>query len=126
MSELYPGVPYRYSAVAPDGAIVFAAGACPLDPEGEIVAPGNHEAQARQTIENLRLALEEAGSDLARVLKTTVYVASDDRAVLVRVWKVVEAAFGRPTPPSTLLGVGMLGYPEQLVEIEAVALLSDP
>jgi len=30
--------------------------------------------------------------------------------------------FGSAKPPSTLLGVAMLGYPEQLVEIEAVAL----
>jgi enamine deaminase RidA (YjgF/YER057c/UK114 family) len=120
-SELFPGVPYDYTAVAEDARLVFTAGACPLDSEGIVVAPGDHEAQARQALANLSVALEQAGSDLTRVLKTTVYVASADRADLVRVWKVVEAGFRAAKPPSTLLGVAVLGYPEQLVEIEAVA-----
>jgi len=56
------------------------------------------------------------------VLKTTVYVASSDRAQLVRVWRVVEESFAPARPPSTLLGVAALGYPGQLVEVEAVGL----
>jgi hypothetical protein len=39
----------------------------------------------------------------------------------MRVWKVVRAAFGVADPPSPLLG-GSLGYPDQLVEIEAIAM----
>ena|SRR5437763_17221144 len=120
--ELYPDPPYEYASVAPDARLVFTAGACPLDREGKIVAPGDYEAQARQAVDNLRLALEGAGSGFARVLKTTVYVAAGERDDLVRVWKVVEASLAPGRPPSTLLGVTLLGYPEQLVEIEAVAL----
>ena len=120
---LYPGAPYDYAAVAPEGArLVFAAGACPLNDAGEVVAPGDYEEQARIAVDNLRVALETAGSGLQRVLKTTVYVASADRAQLVRVWRVVEEAFAPARPPSTLLGVAALGYEGQLVEIEAVAL----
>jgi enamine deaminase RidA (YjgF/YER057c/UK114 family) len=55
------------------------------------------------------------------VLKTTVYVATADRADLVAAWDVVRAAFGRHAAPSTLVGVTVLGYPDQLVEVEAVA-----
>ena len=44
-----------------------------------------------------------------------------DRGELVRTWTVVEEAFAATKPPSTLLGVALLGYPDQLVEIEAVA-----
>lgn len=120
-SELYMGAPYDYTAVAEDARLVFTAGACPLDSNGIVVAPGDHEAQARQALANLGIALEQVGSDLAHVLKTTVYVASADRGDLVRVWNVVEAGFGAARPASTLLGVASLGYPEQLVEIEAVA-----
>jgi enamine deaminase RidA (YjgF/YER057c/UK114 family) len=118
---LYQGVPYAYAAVAPPGSLVFTAGACPLDSEGAVVAPGDREAQMRQALDNLRAALAAAGSSFADVLKTTVYVVADDRDDLVRAWKVVEEAFGAARPPSTLLGVSLLGYPEQLVEIEAVA-----
>jgi hypothetical protein len=39
-------------------------------------------------------------------------------------WEVVEAAFGELDAPSTLLGVTVLGYADQLVEIEAVAAVS--
>ena len=38
--SLYPGVPYAYAAVAPPGALVFTAGACPLDDRGEVVGAG--------------------------------------------------------------------------------------
>ena len=55
------------------------------------------------------------------MLKTTVFVASAQRADLVAAWEVVEAAFGDHDAPSTLLGVTVLGYPDRLVEIEAVA-----
>jgi enamine deaminase RidA (YjgF/YER057c/UK114 family) len=44
-----------------------------------------------------------------------------DRADLLAAWEVVEDRFGRRGPPSTLLGVAALGFPNQLVEIEAVA-----
>jgi enamine deaminase RidA (YjgF/YER057c/UK114 family) len=51
-----------------------------------------------------------------------VYVASSDQAHLHAVWDLVHSAFGDHDVPSTLLGVTVLGYPGQLVEIEAVAL----
>ena len=121
--SLFPGAPYEYTAVAPEGArLVFAAGACPLDEAGGVVAPGDFEGQARAALDNLRTALEDAGSSFERVLKTTVYVVSDDRADLVRVWGIVEAGFAPARPPSTLLGVAALGYEGQLVEVEAIAL----
>jgi enamine deaminase RidA (YjgF/YER057c/UK114 family) len=114
---LYPDVPYEYTATAQ--GIVFAAGACPLDLEGRIVAPGDIEAQALRAAENLLEALSEAGANSTNLLKTTIYVVAEERSDLVRVWDVVSERLGRA--PSTLLGVSFLGYPDQLVEIEAVA-----
>jgi enamine deaminase RidA (YjgF/YER057c/UK114 family) len=120
-SKLYGDAPYDYAAIAPQGRLVFTAGACPLDPAGRIVGPGDFEAQARQALENLLDALAAAGSGPDQVLKTTVYVVAGDRSELVRVWNVIADGFGPARPPSTLLGVAMLGYTDQLVEIEAVA-----
>jgi enamine deaminase RidA (YjgF/YER057c/UK114 family) len=117
--SLYGGVPYSYAAIA--AGTVFTAGACPLDSEGNVVAPGDVEGQARQVLANLRVALEAAGCGLEDIVRTTVYVATTDREELVRAWSVVEAAFGSDGPPSTLLGVAVLGWPGQLVEVEAVA-----
>ena len=86
------------------------------------MAPGDVAAQAKQAVANLAEALTAAESDLSQVLKTTVYVASGERADLVAAWDVIRSAFGEHDAPSTLLGVAVLGYPGQLVEIEAVAL----
>ena len=114
--------PYVYAAVAPPGRpLVFTAGACPLDAAGEVVSPGDVAAQARQVMDNLEAALRAAGAELRDVAKTTVYVASAQREDLVAAWDVVRARFGDHDAPSTLLGVAALGYPEQLVEVEAVA-----
>jgi enamine deaminase RidA (YjgF/YER057c/UK114 family) len=120
--SLYAEAPYEYAAVAPASALVFTAGACPLDEAGRVVAPGDYEAQARRAVENLADALAAAGSGFEQVVKTTVYVATSEQSALVRVWRVVEDGFGASRPPSTLLGVAALGYSGQLVEIEAIAL----
>ena len=119
--RLYRGVPYAYASIAPPGGLIFTAGACPLDGQGKVAGAGDVRAQARLAVANLATALAEAGATLADVLKTTVFVASADRADLVAAWDVVSAAFGDHDAPSTLLGVTVLGYPDQLVEIEAVA-----
>jgi enamine deaminase RidA (YjgF/YER057c/UK114 family) len=122
---LYPGAPYAYASVAPPGSLVFTAGACPLDEAGVVTGAGDYAAQAERAVANLATALSAAGAGIADVLKTTVYVASADQRDLVDVWNVVRSAFGGSDPPSTLLGVSVLGYSDQLVEIEAVALAPD-
>ena len=113
--------PYAYAAVTEPGRMTFTAGACPLDADGATVAVGDVAAQARQVMTNLVTALEGAGSGLGDVLKTTVYVATTDRSDLVAAWEVVREAMGGHDAPSTLVGVTVLGYPDQLVEVEAVA-----
>ncbi len=121
---LFDGAPYAYAAVVPGGArLVFTAGACPLDAAGEVVAPGDVRAQAEQVMDNLQGALSAAGAELRQVVQSTVYVATERREDLVAAWEVVKRRFGDHDAPSTLLGVTVLGYPGQLVEVEAVAAL---
>ena len=118
---LDPSVPYAYASVVGPGSLVFTAGACPLDDAGEVVHPGDVAGQAGQVMANLVTALDATGCTLADVARSTVYVASDRRDDLVAAWQVVHAAFGDHDAPSTLLGVAALGFPGQLVEVEAVA-----
>jgi enamine deaminase RidA (YjgF/YER057c/UK114 family) len=92
-----------------------------LDDKGEVVGVGDIRAQASLAVANLATALAASGATLADVLKTSVFVASTERADLIAVWDVISAAFGDHDAPSTLLGVTALGWPDQLVEIEAVA-----
>ena len=122
---LYPHSGYAYAAVSPPGSLVSAAGACPIDANGEVVGGADYVLQARQMMANLVTALGAAGAGLTDVLKTTIYVASTDQSDLVAVWAVVhDEYFSEHEVPSTLLGVVVLGYSGQLVEIEAVALAS--
>lgn len=118
--------PYAYAATAPaDSRLIFLAGACPLNDDGTTTAPGDYAAQAARCIETLKGALEVAGASLTDVISTRVLVASSAQADLVTAWDVVHAAFGSHDVPSTLLGVTVLGYDDQLVEIEAIAAVAD-
>lgn len=123
--QLAATAPYAYAAVTGPGRLVFTAGACPLDADGRTVAVGDVAGQARQVMANLVVALRAAGAELTDVVKTTVYVASSRQADLGAAWEVVHAAFGEHEVPSTLLGVTVLGYDDQLVEVEAVAIRRD-
>jgi len=118
--RLYGGVPYAYASIAQPGALVFTAGACPLDENESIVGVGDVRLQAAQAVANLTEALAAAGAALTDVLKTTVYVASDDRSDLVAAWGVVSAALGEHDAPSTLLGVTALGYAVRIVGLNDV------
>jgi enamine deaminase RidA (YjgF/YER057c/UK114 family) len=117
---LYAEAPYAYAAATAGASLVFTAGACPIDEFGRVVA-GGPEAQASRALDNLEVALGAAGATLQDVVKTTVYVVAREGDELVRVWRVVEERFGDWRAPSTLLGVTVLGYRDQLMEIEAVA-----
>lgn len=114
--------PYAYAATAPAGSrFIFLAGACPLNDDGTTAAPGDYAAQAARCVQTLEAALDVAGADLTDVISTRVLVASSAQADLVTAWDVVHAAFGDHDVPSTLLGVTVLGYDDQRVEIEAIA-----
>lgn len=120
-------VDYAYAAAVPAGArLLFLAGACPLDEAGHTIGAGDYRAQAHAVVNTLTQALADGGASLREVVSTRVLVASSERADLASVWEVVRAAFGDHDVPSTLVGVSVLGYPDQLVEVEAVAAVPEP
>ena len=118
--SLFENAPYEYGAILPAGAVLFTAGACPLDSEGSVVGLSDHVVQAGVALDNLTFALARFGARLEDLVKTTVYVVGD-RSDLVAVWNVVAGGLAPHRPPSTLLGVSVLGYEGQLVEIEGIA-----
>ena len=117
---------YAYAATAPAGArLIFLAGTCPLNEDGSTAAPGDYAGQAAKAFENMRTALADAGASVEDVLSTRVLVASSRREDLVAAWDVIRDSFGSHDVPSTLFGVTVLGYTDQLVELEAVAAVLD-
>jgi enamine deaminase RidA (YjgF/YER057c/UK114 family) len=120
--SLYPGAPYAYAAIAPEGArLVFLAGACPIDADGTTEAAGSYAGQVRAAFRNMVTALGDSGCSVTDVLSTRLLVATADRQDLDDAWDAFRELMGAHDAPSTLMGVTVLGYPGQLVEIEAVA-----
>lgn len=125
-SSLSDVAEYAYAATAPAGSrLIFLAGACPLNKDGSTAAVGDYAGQAAKAVENMRTALADAGASLHDVISTRVLVASNRQPDLGAAWAVVRAAFGDHDVPSTLMGVTVLGYEDQLVEIEAIAAVLD-
>lgn len=108
--------PYSQAVIA--GDLVFTAGALPLDLEtGELVGD-DVATQAGQVIRNLESILEEAGSSLYQVVKTTVFLTD------VRNFADMNAVYGEffaSNPPArSTVQVGPLAK-GALLEIEAIA-----
>ncbi|MEU0739655.1 RidA family protein [Streptomyces sp. NPDC006134] len=127
VAGLFPPPAYAHASVVEAGTkLAFLAGAVPLDADGKLVGEGDPVRQAEQVIANLGAQLRAVGSDLPHVVTTDVYVVSGDPADLTAVWEVVRAS-GLSAGPhsSTLIGVACLGYPGQLVEITATAVVPE-
>jgi enamine deaminase RidA (YjgF/YER057c/UK114 family) len=105
--------------------LIFLAGACPLNDDGSTAAVGDYAGQAAKAFQNMQTALCDAGASVQDVLYTRVLVASSRQQDLVAAWQVVRDSFGGHDVPSTLMGVTVLGYAGQLVEIEATAAVFD-
>jgi enamine deaminase RidA (YjgF/YER057c/UK114 family) len=120
--DLYRGLPYAYASIVSTGSLLLTAGACPIDEAGNVVAPGDPATQAAVALANLNAILASHGAGPEHLVRTTIYVVGP-HADLVRVWDVVASGLAPHRPPSTLLGVSLLGYPDQLVEIDGIAAL---
>jgi len=114
---------YSHVIVATGGRMVFVAGQMSDDRHGNLVAPGDLAAQARQVFANLGRALAAAGARPDQVTKITIYVVGHRREYL----PVIEAArvtlFGDHKPTDVLLGVETLAAPGYLIEVDAIAIL---
>jgi enamine deaminase RidA (YjgF/YER057c/UK114 family) len=117
---------YHHVTIVEAGRLAFLAGQCPLDPDGVLVGEGDVLVQADQVAANALAVLEAAGAKPGDVVRSVIYVVSDDNKVLAGVWqRLNETALGPAFgTASTLLGVASLGFTGQLVELDLTAALS--
>jgi 2-iminobutanoate/2-iminopropanoate deaminase len=108
-----------YSQAIRIGDLVFTAGQIGLEPASGAIEGRTIEEQTHQVLRNLRAVLEAAGSDLDRVVKTTVFLAD------IKDFKAMNAVYATyfPAAPPARSAVQAAALPlGALVEIEAVAL----
>ncbi len=108
-----------YSQAIRAGGFVFLSGQIPLDPATGAIVTGDISAQTRQVLKNLSAVLEAAGSSLAKVVKTSVFLKNlDDFAS----FNSVYAEFlGEARPARSTVQAARLPR-EVLVEIDVIAL----
>jgi 2-iminobutanoate/2-iminopropanoate deaminase len=102
------------------GNLVFVSGTPGLDPSTGKIVSADFEQQVRQALQNIQLILEDAGSGMTQVLKTTIFmVAGNDFAVINKVYKEFFPANppARSTPQVMPFPAGIL------VSIECIAQL---
>ena len=112
-----------YSHAARLGDLLFVSGQVSKNEHDEAVGVGDAERQTEVVYENLKRVLEELGSGLDMIGKTTVFTTSlEHRPAINRVRERVFGPIGH-YPASTFVVVSSLAVPEWLVEIEVIAVI---
>ena len=111
--------PYSQGIIA-KGTAVFISGQIPIDPATGSVAGSSIEAQARQSLNNLKAVLKAAGAGLENVVKTTVFLTDiNDFAVM----NAIYAEFFTENHPARS-AVQVAKLPKDVkIEIEAIAFI---
>ncbi|RBO84174.1 RidA family protein [Marinomonas aquiplantarum] len=105
------------------GNTVYVRGQVGTDFDGNLIGLGNPQAQAEQAMKNIKLLLEECGSNLTHIVKTTTYIT--DPRFREPVYKEVGKWLKGVYPISTGLVVAGLAQPEWLMEIDVIAVIPE-
>ena len=125
--RVFSGAPWEqtvgYCRVLRAGNMVFVTGTAPVDPDGEVHAPGNALAQARRCLVIIRESLEKMGVGMESVVRTRMFTTDIDR------WEDYGEAhrevFGEHPPATTLVEVSRLIHSDMLIEIAADAVVEE-
>lgn len=123
-----PTLTYTYGSVVEGGKLIFLAGAIAVDKEGNTVGRGDLKAQAKQVMENIRIALKEAGATLKDIVFKRIYCTDGDAYIALAPWLRQNypevygtSATSYDAVPGTLVYIDKLGYEGGMIEIEVVA-----
>lgn len=105
-----------YSQATRLGNLIITSGVIPVDPETGII-PDGIEAQTTRVLTSMKGLLEDAGTDMANVIKTTVFIK--DMNDFAKMNEVYASFFPSPAPSRSCVEVARLPK-DVLVEIEAI------
>lgn len=117
-SDKAPGAVGPYSQALAGAGLIYTSGQLPIDPKTKAI-PEDVSTQTATALENLKSVLKAGGSDLGKVLKTTVYLADINDFPAVN--EVYAEYFSQPFPARSCFAVKDLPLGAR-IEIEAVAL----
>lgn len=117
-TELAPAAIGPYSQAIEANGMVFASGQVPIDPATGNFVEGGIKEQTRQSLTNAQNILREAGTDLAHVVKTTVFLSDMDNFAAMN--EVYAEFFTKPYPARSAVAVKTLPK-GALVEVECIA-----
>ena len=115
----------QVAAIHGNAKTIYVGGQNSVSPSGEIIGKNDIASQAKQTFKNLEIALKASGASVSDVIKWNVYVVQGQSPQPA--FEVFQQVWGnRPNPPLvTVLFVSGLANPEFLLEIEAIAVVSE-
>lgn len=125
-ADLFPSADFGFSQVVTvEGKrLIFCAGQTAWDKDTKLVGGDDLGKQMEKTLDNVRIALAEAGATMKDVCRLTIYIVNYNPTMLETISRELNKVFDeKELPVNTLLGIQALAVPEFLVEIEATAVV---
>ncbi|KZP15661.1 translation initiation inhibitor [Athelia psychrophila] len=120
-TEHAPAAIGPYTQAIQAAGLLFVSGCIPLDPKSAQIVPGGIVEQTEQALSNLKAVVEAGGSELGKVVKTTVFIK--DMNDFATVNGIYAKFFGNHKPARSAVEVARLPK-DVLFEIECIASLS--
>lgn len=117
---------YHHVTIVEAGRTAYLAGQCPVAPDGSVPPADDLPAQLLLTVANCLAVLAGIGARPEDVVRSVIYVVTEDQRELSSVWTALNGSALGPafSSASTLLGVAQLGFPNQRIEVDLTAALS--
>ena len=118
------GNSYTQIVTSTGNKTIHIAGQVSVDSNGNVLHEGDLGAQARQALENIRLALEAVGAEKKDLVRLRYYIVNYSSESIPVLMAALEDFFGDiPAPAGTLLGISALFLPGMMIEIDGTAVL---
>ncbi|CCH00138.1 UPF0076 protein [Fibrella aestuarina BUZ 2] len=114
---------YSQAVVTTGGRTIYVSGMIAVDKDGKLVGKGDFAAQARQVLNNIKLAVEAAGGTIANIVKIDTYMVNMNDLTTYRAIRLDFLKDLPNKPASTTVQVTRLVQDDYLLEVDAIAVV---